>query len=374
MPLSLIDKLGIDVSKLDEKKEQTTYKIKYIAKYVESWVLVNENRASVTSINFIDCMCNAGIYKDGDLSTAVEVFKLFIQAAIKHPEITFNLLLNDLIIERIEICSQIIAEISESHQPSNLVVSTSCQDVNDYVAGLRRKMANLGFGATILYVDPYNLTTVDVKKLSDLLKHKEIYCEVLFNLDTQHFVRDKDDGRISQCFDGLSISTKDDLLQATEHFLRVGAINHVFGYKFHNMNDVELYQIVFATPHLRGLEKLKDAIWEVFKGKEHHRNIKGFAMQTTLWNESEIEDRVSKYAPDAREIVMRYFSGKSCVNYEDIEAYIIENTMLAANHIIQSVLKPLIKDGRVEKLNLVGNRNNYHDDKYNFQFQGADKE
>ncbi|MCL2882622.1 MAG: three-Cys-motif partner protein TcmP [Coriobacteriia bacterium] len=373
MLLSLIDKLGINVSELDDKKEQTTYKIKYVAKYVESWLLVNENRVDVTSINFIDCMCNAGIYKDGDLSTAIEIFKLFILAATSHPEKTFNLLLNDNRAERIEICSQIITEISDGHQPSNLVVSSVCQDVNDYLMGLQNRMSCLGFGSTILYVDPYNLTTVDMKKLSDFLKQKGIYCELLLNLATQHFVRDKDDGRISQCFAGLSIETKDDLLRATESFLRVGAINHVFRYQFHNVNDVELYQIVFATPHLRGLEKLKDAIWEVFKGKEHHRNIKGSTVQTTLWNETEKEDRVSKYAPDACDMLTSHFSGQTSVGYGDIEAYIIENTMLAATHIIQSVLKPLIKDCRIEKINLVGNRNNYHDDKYNFQFQGADE-
>ena len=38
------EKLGIDVSLLDDKKEQTTYKIKYVRRYVMQWALVEVNR------------------------------------------------------------------------------------------------------------------------------------------------------------------------------------------------------------------------------------------------------------------------------------------------------------------------------------------
>lgn len=36
------EKLGIDESNLDEKAEQTTYKIRYVARYVRQW---DENRS-----------------------------------------------------------------------------------------------------------------------------------------------------------------------------------------------------------------------------------------------------------------------------------------------------------------------------------------
>lgn len=56
---------------LDEKKSQTTYKIEYVSKYVEKWLFVMSNVDEVKNINFIDCMCNAGIYTDGGKGTAI---------------------------------------------------------------------------------------------------------------------------------------------------------------------------------------------------------------------------------------------------------------------------------------------------------------
>ena len=50
-------KLGIDESNLDEKAEQTTYKIRYVARYVRQWVRIEANRKEIQQINFIDCMC-----------------------------------------------------------------------------------------------------------------------------------------------------------------------------------------------------------------------------------------------------------------------------------------------------------------------------
>ena len=81
-----------NINLLDEKKSQTTYKIKYVSKYVEKWLFVMSNIGDVKNINFIDCMCNAGIYTDGELGTAIRVLQLFNKFAIQHPDKTFNLI------------------------------------------------------------------------------------------------------------------------------------------------------------------------------------------------------------------------------------------------------------------------------------------
>ena len=47
-------------------------------------------------------MCNAGIYKDGDLCTSMEVLSLFIQNAVQYPNYNYNLFLNDYDEKRIE--------------------------------------------------------------------------------------------------------------------------------------------------------------------------------------------------------------------------------------------------------------------------------
>ena len=81
---NIIEILDINTLLLQPKKEQTEYKIKYVREYVLYWLKVSANRTNIKNINFIDCMCNAGIYKDGDLCTSIEVLQLFILEAKNH--------------------------------------------------------------------------------------------------------------------------------------------------------------------------------------------------------------------------------------------------------------------------------------------------
>ena len=62
-----MDFLTTNKELLDEKKPQTTYKIEYVSKYVEKWLCIMSNVDEVKNINFIDCMCNAGIQHNKDI-------------------------------------------------------------------------------------------------------------------------------------------------------------------------------------------------------------------------------------------------------------------------------------------------------------------
>ena len=69
---------------LDEIHDHKEYKIKYVTKYVEYWLYVVANFNKVKKINFIDCMCNAEIYKNGVLGTPIEVLIMFIKFSVEH--------------------------------------------------------------------------------------------------------------------------------------------------------------------------------------------------------------------------------------------------------------------------------------------------
>lgn len=56
--------------------------------------------------------------------------------------------------------------------------------------------------------------------------------------------------------------------------------------------------------------------------------------------------------------------GKGEIEYLTIESFIIENTMLNGNQILEHVLKPLIQDGKIKKLGYVRRSSNYKKDKY----------
>ena len=364
-------KLGIDVSALDDKKEQTTYKIKYVTRYVMQWAIIEAGRKEIQQISFVDCMCNAGIYKDGDACTALEVINIFNDLAKTYPAKDFVVYLNDYDEKRVNIFKKILRSCIVPAK--NLYAKIQNIDVNlylDTIANNRQKNYELfGYGGcTLLYVDPYNFGTVQISRLQNILKNN--YCELLFNLFTSDYVRNiaKDSGRIQNCLGGFKPATKDEFIDYVVNALRVGPIQYTFAYSFHTMKNVELYQILYATPSIRGLEVLKDSLWDVFDGVEFHRNhapkTSDIEQISMFDDEDPKEQRLREYAQEAKRIVCEEFQSQT-VEYAVIEQKILEETMLKDSQIIEPVLKPLIAEEKIKKCNNV-RKSNFKKDSYSF--------
>lgn len=367
------EKFGIDDSVLDEKGEQTTYKIKYVTRYVRQWALIEVNRKEIQQINFIDCMCNAGVYKDSDACTALEVIGIFNELAKQFPSKRFVVYLNDINSKRIDNFNKIYQKHIVPQKSLNLLVYLKDKDVNDYldmiIASSQNKQGLFAYGkCNLIYVDPYNFGTVQISKLHNILEKN--YCELLFNLFTSDYVRNiaKDTGRIQKCLGGFKPATKDEFINYVVNELRVGHIQYTFAYSFHTVKNVELYQILYATPNIRGLEVLKDSLWDVFDGEEFHRNhapkISDVEQISMFDDEDPKEQRLREYAQEARRIICEEFKGQ-IVEYAVIEQKILEETMLKDSQIIEPVLKPLIDEEKIRKCNNV-RKTNFKKDSYAF--------
>ena len=53
---------------------------------------------------------------------------------------------------------------------------------------------------------------------------------------------------------------------------------------------------------------------------------------------------------------------KQRVKFDEIKEFILENTMLKSGHIIQYVIKPLIEEGKMVKINKLGSKKYIGDD------------
>lgn len=353
---------------LDDKKQQTTYKIEYITKYVEKWLFVVINVQENQNINFIDCMCNAGIYKDGDFCSSIRVLELFNRVADNYPDKVFNILLNDYNENRISIIRDIINNIGHK---KNVHCYTSTLDVNTFLQNddVFKRVFNCypKRSANLLFADPYNFCTVKISTLKKFLQNH--YCELLFNVFTSDFVRNVDKQKM-QAFcknENITARNKEDLILFIRNTLKVGKIKYSFSYEFKTKTKNEIYQIMFFTPSAKGLEKLKEALWDTFKGKEFHQNkdVQEGGMQLSLFSPNEdIEMYAKYYATDAIHIICDSFKGQE-KSYKEIELFIIENTLLKEGQVIEYIIKPLIKDKRIEKLNIT-KKSNYKLDKYKF--------
>lgn len=363
--MNLLDKfemLEIDMNLLTDKKQQTNYKIKYVSEYAKLWSIISAERDDVTEITFIDCMCNAGVYKDGDCCTAIEVFNIFKEAARLHKNKTYNLYLNDIESDSIS-CTKRIIQYLSNDSVTNLKVHTDNLDVNVYLERLAADNIIFSYGKTVvLYIDPYDFGTVNIPIVSKVLKNN--YCEVIFNFFISDYVRNikKDSNRIGKCINNEKVETKEDIINYMRKSLSVGKIKYFFAYQFKTITNVELYQIIFVSPNIKGLEKLKEVLWRVFDGKEFYRNQEETAQMSLFTEEDETQMRLDSYAYEAKELLYQSMAEKE-MSYEEIEALLIENTMLMQSHIINNVLKPLINEGKIKKMGHVSTRN-YKADTY----------
>ena len=350
---------------LDNKNEQTNYKIKYITNYVKNWLIVLSNTKFCTNLNFIDCMSNAGIYLDGEYSTAMNVLELFVNFAKKFPNKNYSLYINDISKEKLKVFEEIANLRFRNGFPKNIKIYKNNSDVNDYIKILTSNDNLFNFpNSTILYVDPYDFGTVHIPTLKSFAE--KYYCEIIFNVFTSDFVRNRMDARIVKMIDNpnVNINTKEELVDYIISQLKVNKMKYSFQYEFRIQTNVELYQIMFLTPSDKGLDELKNSLWDTFKGFAFHRNHKKTTTEQISFfsEEDDVNEHLKRYSLEAREIIKLKYKNQA-LTYQQICNEILPNSMLKSTHIIQYVLKPGIEAGEFIKRNKYG-KLNYKKDIY----------
>lgn len=352
-----------DKAYLTDKALHTKYKIQYVSEYAKNWVYVAScNNAA--NINFIDCMCNAGIYQDGDYCSAIEVLKVFRDCAYNYPHKTYNLFLNDIDASKIRIMQEVCGAVFSSY-PQNLNIFFQNDDVNLYLENVK-KLYPQPFSypsMTILYVDPYSFHTVKLSSIENFIR--TTYCELLFNLFTSDFNRNKVDTGIREVLGGdYDIKNTKELLEHVIARLRTGKMRYFLSYPFRQQKNVEIYQILFASPNDRGLDKLKDALWKIFNGSEFYKtDLAKESGQMSLFSEEDNQEMAARrYAQECINSFLDTFSGQT-VPYTVIERYVLERSLLKSSHIINFIIKPMMASGQLTKLNQA-QRNNYKTDIY----------
>ena len=95
---------------------------------------------------------------------------------------------------------------------------------------------------TILYVDPYSFHTVKISAIENFIK--TTYCELLFNLFTSDFNRNKVDSGIKEVLGGdYKIKDTNELLEHIVGRLKIGKMKHFLSYPFIRLQILRIYGI-----------------------------------------------------------------------------------------------------------------------------------
>lgn len=345
--------------KLEEVKEQTIQKINYISDYFSKYINVIGSSDMFKQINFIDCMSNAGMYMNDIKGTATRIFELMIQYSSKFHTKVFNLFVNDIDNDKIEFFKNLIS--GYTGVKSNISVYYFNEDVNDFFDIIGQKSLNRHFwkSGTVLFVDPWNFGSVNISSLVNLLNERRV--ELIFNYMHFDYSKNRNNqsaidkmNQIEESVAGIGVdshlTTPDELLIAMKNeFLKTRFINFVFNYPFKTKTKATIYQIMYCTPHIRGLEKLKESLWCVFSGEVSHTNTVNAHQQCLFGAEETMDQLKDYYYIEIKPILLAKFKGKR-FGFNDIAEVILEQSMFKQGQIINCVLKRLIKDGNLLKL------------------------
>lgn len=372
---------GINFSYGETIKPHTIKKINYVSKYVKEWLYVVSNVSD--EIFFVDVMCNAGLYKNDYLSTAVCVLNLFIKQAQRFTTKKFYLLCNDYDPQKVntmkEIFSLYLYEMKKN-EIENVCFQIESNDASEYIKNL-----NINYllrhtrgkkRSVVLYVDPYNFITNELAN-SMLNFSSKVYCEIIFNFFCNDYIRNINNPKTVKKRDeiiktltlfcgvqNLTTDAKLVLKKFIDRFKTETYMKYSYSVRMKNANNAPLYDLVFFTPNIRGLEKVKEATWNTFSFHDDFSYTMNDNMDPNLFGETD-EDIAFDMA---REKICKLLSmiGKNEFSYDELEEIVLQDTFLKKGQLIEKLIKPLIAKGKFVKKGL-SKSFNFTKDNYIFE-------
>ena len=137
---------------------------------------------------------------------------------------------------------------------------------------------------------------------------------------------------------------------------------YIFSYSFRNVKNTEIYRIMFISPNIIGIEKLKEALWTVFKGLPCYKNSEN-KNQLSMFHEEKVISFLEYASNEAKEFLLNKFHKNTILTYDDIKNFLIQKTILKEGQFIKNVIKSLINENKIQKMGDV-RKNNFKEDRY----------
>ncbi|MFA6692629.1 MAG: three-Cys-motif partner protein TcmP [Acholeplasmataceae bacterium] len=363
-------------------KTHTVKKIEYIRKYVEHWLYVVSHVSKY--IFFIDAMSNAGIYESGDLSTSIEVLNTFVKFSLYHPDINFFLISNDYDAQKVSTMQEIFniyIDKFKEENISNVHLKVYCKEACDFITTIKSEYHfQFVYGtnkSVLLYVDPYNLIKYNqAVAIKDFIK--SIYCELIINFFCNDYTRNVNNPKCTKyreeigelihnfcCFDENDSYVRAEQLRDCLANKLIDGTHMKFRYyvKMKNEMNVTLYYLIYLTPNIEGLRKVKEATWKALGPTNEYcvSQKESDANELNLFNRTPEEEAFVAELEKVSPAILSEI-GKE-LSFENIEVICLQNTFMKKGHIIRNVIRPLIDAKKIRKVGYV-KAANYTEDKY----------
>ena len=124
-----------------------------------------------------------------------------------------------------------------------------------------------------------------------------------------------------------------------------------------NKMNATLYYLIFLTPNIRGLEKVKEATRKIIgHSDEYCASLKDRDFyEKNIFGETPEEEDFNNALNKLKEIIFEYEYNE--LNYDQLLVICLQMTFMKKGHVIDKVIKPLIEEGFLKKKGLVAKRN-----------------
>lgn len=283
---------------------------------------------------YLDGFAGPGIYAEGDLGSPV----IALQTAVNHVLLPRFKEIKFLFIERDKARAQKLTEVLKERFPTlpqNIKYSVyDAEFAPTFKEGLdelEKQGANLA--PTFAFLDPFGFSGLPMKLIGRLLKCNK--CEVLITF-MAGFVRRFNDELRDDALNELyeteewkkirEISDPDERMKFLVHLYesqlkKLGTAEYIKSFGMVGPSGQIIYYLVFATKHLKGLEVMKEAMWNVDPtGSYKFSDVTGF-------NQSLLMDFQQEpfWIQNAANVVYQRFKGKT-VNENEIHQFVVADT------------------------------------------------
>lgn len=322
----------------------TRAKHEILRRYLQAWMpILSQGR--FPKILYIDGFAGPGRYSKGEDGSPIIALRTALDQPIEIVA-TVNFLFVELESDRADVLQQIVDEFDI---PTNFHVSVAKGET--FEVACRKLLASYKDRAqtlppTFAFIDPFGWSGTPFQIVQEIMANPS--CEVLVTFmyeEINRFIGHPDQEKNFDAFFGTTewragINLADpgarnrffhDLYVHQLH--EVAGAQYVRSFQMRNERDVTDYYLFFGTKNLRGLARMKEAMWRVDESGEFNFS------DATDPNQMVMFAKEPQFEILRRQITDR-FGGKQ-VSVGEIEEFVLANTAFRETHYKRHVLRPM---------------------------------
>jgi len=330
-----------------ELEPHTRAKHEILRRYLEAWFPIMDIREG--KFVYIDGFAGPGEYAGGELGSPLIALKTAAEHCRKltgHAVFVF--------VESDERrLSHLRALIDREKAPGNFTILCFQGRFEDKMQQLDQHLRELSCedAPWLAFIDPFGFSGTPFSIVENILRRKK--SEVLVNFaynSIQRFITRRDQDQHFDTLFGTREWTKASDLRGEERKLflldlyaqqlRAGGAKYVRSFGMLSKRGRPIYYLFFATKHVRGLQRMKEAMWRVDRSSGTHFCDATDPRQLVLFAEE------PNYQSLRKMILERFRRQRVAV--EEIENFVLADTPFRETHYKRHVLAPLEREGVIK--------------------------